>query len=113
MTSRVVNLRAEPNLGDSVLIEGRPYVVLDRLPRLPGRPPAARVTPDLPCRFCEEPLLYNGTRSSLEPGQPEEALWWCSSCRRVYYPWDLAPHGARGNGVVRDFASDTADTCRI
>ena len=95
MTSRVVSLHSAPNLGDSVLIEGSPHVVLERLPRLPGRPPVARVTPDLPCRFCENPLLYNDPRGrdgkpSLEPGQPEGARWWCLRCRRTYYPWDLA-----------------------
>ena len=86
------DLHAEPNLGDSVLIEGRPYVVLDRLPRQPGRPPAARVTPDLPCRFCKDPLLplLYKEEPSLKPGQPEGIRWWCPPCRRTYYPWDLA-----------------------
>ena len=70
-------------------------MVLERLPRLPGRPPTARVTPDLPCRFCDDPLLYNDPRGhdgkpNLEPGRPGDARWRCPRCRRVYYPWDLA-----------------------
>ena len=82
MTSRAVNLCAEPSPGDSVLIRGNRYVVLERLPSLPGRPPAARVTPDLPCCFCDDPLLYNDPRGrdgkpSLEPGRPGDARWWC------------------------------------
>ena len=49
-------------------------VVLRLLPHLRGRPPAARLTPDLPCGTCEAPLRYNALRRR----------WFCTECQAAY-----------------------------
>ena len=75
MTARVVSVTPAPDPGDTLLIDGRPAVVLYRLPAVPGRPPAARVTADLPCGTCEAgPLRYDALRRR----------WRCPSCRTAY-----------------------------
>ena len=62
MTIRVVRLTPAPDPGDTLLIDGRPAVVLVRLPAKPGRQPAVRITADLPCGTCEAaPLRYDAT----------------------------------------------------
>lgn len=71
----MTNPLGEPDPGDTLLIDGRPVVVLARLPATPGRKPAVRVTADLPCGACEAaPLRYDAQRRR----------WWCPECRRAY-----------------------------
>ena len=57
--SRVVSLTPAPEPGDTLLLDDLPHVVLHRLPKLPGRRPAVRVTADLPCGICEARLAYD------------------------------------------------------
>ena len=75
MTARVVSVTPAPDPGDTLLLDGRPHMVLHRLPKLPGRRSAVRVTDDLPCGACEAaPLRYDAPRRR----------WWCPSCRMAY-----------------------------
>ena len=69
MTTQVVSVAAEAAPGMTVTVNGYAYLVLHLLPQLAGRPPAARVTRDPPCRLCEELLAWR-------PGG-----WTCSACR--------------------------------
>ena len=62
------------------MVQGRPAVVVHLLPREPGRPPAARVTHDPPCRACERGLQYEAPRRR----------WRCPDCRTAYTPVTLA-----------------------
>ena len=48
MVTRVVSLTPAPDPGDTLLLDGRPAVVLHLLPKLPGRRPAVRAAFDLP-----------------------------------------------------------------
>ena len=69
MTTRVVPVpRCDP--GATVTVDGRPALVLFLLPRLPGRPLAARVTHAPPCRLCEAPLRW----------RLPARRWKCSEC---------------------------------
>lgn len=71
----MVSIAPAPDPGDTLLIDGRPAVVLARLPATPGRKPAVRVTVDLPCGACEAaPLRYDAPRRR----------WWCPECRQAY-----------------------------
>ena len=70
MTTRVVSLTPTPDPGDTLLLDGRPTVVLYRLP---GRNPPVRVTGDLPCGTCQAPVRYDTSRCQ----------WWCPSCSRL------------------------------
>ena len=45
MTARVAPVPPQARPGDTVMVDGHPRL----LPHLRGRPPAARLTPDLPC----------------------------------------------------------------
>ncbi len=87
MTTRVVSLTPTPDPGDTLLLDGRPTVVLYRLP---GRNPPVRVTGDLPCGTCQSPVRYDAVR----------CRWWCPSCRVPYDRTALADlarvHGADG-----------------
>ncbi|MCY4482823.1 MAG: hypothetical protein OXC12_08115 [Spirochaetaceae bacterium] len=74
MTTHVAPVPPQARPGDTVLVDGRPEVVLRLLPHLRGRPPAARLTSDLPCGTCEEPLSYDALRRQ----------WRCSECRSTY-----------------------------
>ena len=74
MTTHVAPVPPQARPGDTVLVDGRPEVVLRLLPHLRGRPPAARLTADLPCGTCEEPLSYDALRRQ----------WRCSECRSTY-----------------------------
>jgi hypothetical protein len=74
MTFRVVHLFPAPEPGDSVLIDGRPHVVVSLLSYHAQRRPAARVSPDLPCRVCKTTLEYD----------PSRGHWWCRDCRTEY-----------------------------
>ena len=69
MTTRVVSLAAAAAPGSTVTVAGRAYLILHLLPQVSGRPPAARVTREPPCRLCEASLLWR-------PGG-----WTCSACR--------------------------------
>ena len=72
MTTRMVPVpRCEP--GDTVMVDGVPALVLFLLPRLAGRPLAARVTHDPPCRLCEAPLRWELPRRT----------WYCTECSDV------------------------------
>ena len=62
MTTHVAPVLPRARPDDTVLVDGRPEVVLHLLPHLHGRPPAARPTADLPCGTCEEPLRYDALR---------------------------------------------------
>ena len=70
MTTRVVPVPARTAPGATVMVDGRPAVVLFILPRLVQRPRAGRVTHEPPCRLCEAPLQWH-----LPAGR-----WRCSEC---------------------------------
>ena len=61
MTTRVVPVPPIAAPGRTVYVDGRPAVVLHLLPRQAGRPLAAHVTRDPPCRLCETRLYWDGT----------------------------------------------------
>ena len=63
--------RGESDPGDTLLLDGRPAVVLHLLPKLPGRRPAVRAAFDLPCGACDTPLTYDAPWRR----------WWCPSCK--------------------------------
>ena len=65
MTARVAPVPPPARPGDTVMVDGHPMVVLRLLPHLRGRPPAARLTPDLPCGTCEAALRYDALRRRL------------------------------------------------
>ena len=71
MTSLVAPVPMRSRVGDTVWVDRRPGLVLHLLPRLAGRPLAARVTCDPPCRLCQAPLRW------LRSG------WCCSACSDV------------------------------
>ena len=62
------------------MVHGRPAVVVDLLPREPGRPRTARVTHDPPCRACERRLQY----------ELPHRRWQCPGCHTIYAPASLA-----------------------
>ena len=80
MTTHVAPVPPQACPGDTVLVDGCPEVVLQQLPHLRGRPPAARLTADLPCGTCEAPLRYDALRRR----------WRCSECQSAYDPEALA-----------------------
>ena len=72
VTIGVVNMRPAPELGDTLLVEGRPAVVVSLLPDRHRH--EARYAYDLPCGRCGTPLSYSVAHQ-----------WWrCSVCRVVY-----------------------------
>ena len=80
MVTRVVRVRARAVVGDTVMVDGRAAVVVDLLPREPGRARAARATHDPPCRVCERRLQYDAPHRR----------WRCPDCRTTYSPAALA-----------------------
>ena len=74
MTARVAPVPPPARPGDTVMVDGHPMVVLRLLPHLRGRPPAARLTPDLPCGTCEAALRYDALRRR----------WCCTECQSGY-----------------------------
>lgn len=58
MTTRVAPVPPQARPGDTVLVDGRPEVVLRLLPHLRGRPPAARLTAALPCAAGRAPRSW-------------------------------------------------------
>ena len=73
MTIGVVCLYPAPELGDTLLVDGRPAVVVTLLPS-GHRQATARYAYDLPCGQCETPLNYSAAHR----------CWRCSGCRVVY-----------------------------
>ena len=65
MVTRVVSLTPAPDPGDTLLLDGRPAVVLHLLPKLPGRRPDVRAAFDLPCGACDTPLTYDAPLAPL------------------------------------------------
>ena len=82
MTTQVVSVAAEAAPGMTVTVNGYAYLVLHLLPQLAGRPPAARVTRDPPCRLCDAALAWH-------PGG-----WTCSGCPDTPNPELLAAWAA-------------------
>ena len=78
MTTRVVSVPASTAAGRTVTVDGRAHLVLHLLPRINGRPLAARVTRNPPCRLCEAPLIWAASG------------WWCSCCRDTPTSEELA-----------------------
>ena len=78
MTSRVVSVADLPQAaqaaGATVRVDGRYFVVLHILPRLPGRRPAARISDDVPCGTCDAPLCFDR----------RAARWRCPKCDTAY-----------------------------
>ena len=74
MTARVAPVPPPARPGDTVMVDGHPMVVVRLLPHLRGRPPAARLTPDLPCGTCEAALRYDALRRR----------WCCTECQSGY-----------------------------
>ena len=69
-----VVMRPAPELGDTLLVDGRPAVVVALLPGRHRHQVTARCAYDLPCGQCGTPLSYNGGHQ-----------WWqCSGCRVFY-----------------------------
>ena len=62
------------------MVDGRAAVVVHLLAREPGRPRAARVTHDPPCRACERRLQYDAMHRR----------WMCPDCRATHTPTVLA-----------------------
>ena len=63
------HLDARP--GDTIHLRDGPAVVVARLPPVPGRPPAFRVTPEPPCGMCEAPMRW------------DTDAWRCRACGHV------------------------------
>lgn len=85
--------------GDTLMVNGRPLAVVALLLRLPGRRPAARVTPDPPCGACERALRWDVPRR----------CWRCPECRQTYDSAALAEllaehvtDGVRAGNARRD-----------
>ena len=70
MTTYVAPVPPPARPGDTVMVNGRAALTLHLLPRLAGRPPAARVTHDPPCRLCEAALRW----------ELAARRWRCSEC---------------------------------
>ena len=70
----VVVIRPAPELGDTLLVDGRPAVVVALLPGRHRHEVTARCAYDLPCDRCGTPLSYSGMCQS----------WRCSGCRVFY-----------------------------
>ena len=73
-TGGTVLIRPAPELGDTLLVNGRPAVVVELLPDRRRREATARYAHDLPCSRCGAALGYCATLK-----------WWrCSGCYRIY-----------------------------
>ena len=69
-----VVMRPAPELGDTLLVDGRPAVVMSLLPGRHRHEVTARYAYDLPCGRCGTPLSYSGVHRS----------WRCDGCRASY-----------------------------
>ena len=81
----VVFIRPVPELGDTLLVDGRPAVVVSLLPCRRRYEATARYAYDLPCSRCGAPL---GCSVLIQ-------RWWCNGCRVTYGRDALAEAGAR------------------
>ena len=87
MTIGVVFMRPAPELGDTLLVAGRPAVVVTLLLGRHRHEGTARYAYDLPCGRCGTPLSYNAAHQ-----------WWrCSGCR-VFYGHEALAELAREHG---------------
>ena len=74
MTIGVVVMRPAPDLGDTLLVDGRAAVVVSLQPGRLRHEVTAHCAYDLPCGRCGTPLSYSAAHQ-----------WWrCSSCRVFY-----------------------------
>ena len=80
MTIRVAPVAAGAVVGATVLVDGRGHLVLALLSRLRGRPAAARVTADPPCRQCAAALGW----------EPAGKRWACAECGTAAAAEELA-----------------------
>ena len=69
-----VLMRPAPELGDTLLVAGRPAVVVALLPGRHRHQATARCAYDLPCDRCGVPLSYSGAHQ----------LWRCDGCDVAY-----------------------------
>ena len=97
MVTRVVPVRARAVVGDTVMVHGRPAVVVDLLAREPGRPRTARVTHDPPCRACERSLQYEALHRR----------WRCPGCDTIYAPASLAAMSRQAERSARQLQRGT------
>ena len=74
VTDGVVFIRPAPELGDTLLVDGRPAVVVSLLPGRWRHEATARCAYDLPCSRCGAPLGYSVLIQR----------WWCNGCRAAY-----------------------------
>ena len=84
VTIGAVLMRPTPELGDTLLVAGRPAVVVSLLPGRRRHEVTARCAYDLPCSRCGTPLSYNAAHR----------CWRCSGCR-VFYGHDSLAELAR------------------
>ena len=84
VTIGAVLMRPTPELGDTLLVAGRPAVVVSLLPGRRRHEVTARCAYDLPCGRCGTPLSYNAAHRC--------ARCWrrCSGCRVFYGHHSLA-----------------------
>ena len=98
--TRVLTMSPPPDLGDTVTLDdGRPALVLHRLPKVRGRLPAVRVNDSPRCPDCDGRLLWTA------PG-----AWTCDDCGDVPAPPPPPPALAaiRRRGERRDANRRTA-----
>ena len=69
-----VFMRPAPELGDTLLVYGRPAVVVALLPGRHRHQATVRCAYDLPCDRCGTPLSYSGAHQG----------WRCDGCRVFY-----------------------------
>ena len=69
-----VVMHPAPELGDTLLVNGRPAVVVALLSGRHRHQVTARCAYDLPCDRCGAPLSYSGVQQS----------WQCNGCRVAY-----------------------------
>ena len=82
-----VFIRPAPELGDTLLVNGRPAVVVALLPGRHRHEATARCAYDLPCERCGTPLSYSGAHQG----------WRCVGCR-VFYGHSSLAELARAHG---------------
>ena len=85
MTVGVVFIRPVPELGDTLLVDERPAVVVSLLPCRLRYEATVRYAYDLPCSRCGAPLGYSVLIQR----------WWCNGCRVAYGRDALAEASAR------------------
>ena len=76
-------MRPAPELGDTLLVNGRPAVVVALLPGRHRHEATARCAYDLPCEWCGTPLSYSGAHQ----GGDVSAV----ACSTATAPWPSWP----------------------